>query len=136
MGATLHATVPSTLPTDDRHPYRTGAWRPQRHEWDADDLPVEGELPTDLAGVFASVGAQEWVVDGRDTDAPQAVRRMMELFEQRETLKPILALRVAEAQAHLRKVFAGLLDNYNSSRQPESKLPSPTSVLDSPVGCP
>ncbi|WP_343602429.1 carotenoid oxygenase family protein [Mycobacterium sp.] len=43
----------STLPDDDDHPYRTGPWRPQTTEWDADDLtPVEGEIPGDLDGVY------------------------------------------------------------------------------------
>jgi carotenoid cleavage dioxygenase-like enzyme len=43
----------STLPEDDDHPYRTGPWRPQSTEWDADDLTVvEGELPRDLDGVY------------------------------------------------------------------------------------
>lgn len=43
----------STLPEDDTHPYRTGAWRPQTTEWDADDLTVvEGEIPADLDGVY------------------------------------------------------------------------------------
>ena len=43
----------STLPEDDDHPYRTGPWRPQSTEWDADDLAVvEGELPRDLDGVY------------------------------------------------------------------------------------
>ena len=43
----------STLPDDDDHPYRTGPWRPQTTEWDADDLTVvEGELPRDLDGVY------------------------------------------------------------------------------------
>jgi carotenoid cleavage dioxygenase len=43
----------STLPEDDDHPYRTGPWRPQTTEWRADDLAVvEGELPTDLDGVY------------------------------------------------------------------------------------
>ena len=45
-------TVASTLPADDDHPYRTGAWAPNHREWDADDLEVEGELPADLAGVY------------------------------------------------------------------------------------
>ena len=37
----------STLPEDDDHPYRTGPWRPQTTEWDADDLiAVEGESRT------------------------------------------------------------------------------------------
>ena len=31
----------STLPEDDDHPYRTGPWRPQTTEWDADDLAQE-----------------------------------------------------------------------------------------------
>ncbi len=40
-------------PVDDDHPYRTGAWRPNLREWDADDLEVvEGEIPTDLDGVY------------------------------------------------------------------------------------
>jgi carotenoid cleavage dioxygenase-like enzyme len=43
----------STLPEDDDHPYRTGPWRPQTTEWDADDLTaVEGEIPGDLDGVY------------------------------------------------------------------------------------
>jgi carotenoid cleavage dioxygenase len=43
----------STLPEDDDHPYRTGPWRPQTTEWDADDLtPVAGEIPRDLDGVY------------------------------------------------------------------------------------
>ena len=43
----------STLPDDDDHPYRTGPWRPQNTEWDADDLrPMEGEIPSDLDGVY------------------------------------------------------------------------------------
>jgi carotenoid cleavage dioxygenase len=50
--AELVATIASTLPADDDHPYRTGAWTPNHREWDADDLVVEGELPDDLAGVY------------------------------------------------------------------------------------
>jgi carotenoid cleavage dioxygenase len=50
--ATLVRTVESTLPADDDHPYRTGAWRPNHREWDAADLEVEGELPRDLNGVY------------------------------------------------------------------------------------
>jgi len=43
----------STLPEDDDHPYRTGPWRPQTTEWDADDLAaVEGEIPRDLDGIY------------------------------------------------------------------------------------
>ena len=43
----------STLPEDDEHPYRTGPWRPQTTEWDADDLTaLNGEIPHDLDGVY------------------------------------------------------------------------------------
>jgi carotenoid cleavage dioxygenase-like enzyme len=42
----------STLPVDDDHHYRTGPWRPQTSEWDADELTVVGELPADLDGVY------------------------------------------------------------------------------------
>lgn len=43
----------STLPEDDDHPYRTGPWRPQTTEWDADDLvTVTGEIPDDLDGIY------------------------------------------------------------------------------------
>ena len=56
MDATNPAIVAkflSTLPEDDDHPYRTGPWRPQTTEWDADDLTaVEGEVPKDLDGVY------------------------------------------------------------------------------------
>ena len=39
-------------PKDDDHPYRSGAWRPQSVEYDADDLRRQGELPDDLYGVY------------------------------------------------------------------------------------
>jgi carotenoid cleavage dioxygenase len=44
--------IESTLPVDDDHPYRTGAWRPNVVEYDATDLDVEGEIPDDLCGVY------------------------------------------------------------------------------------
>jgi carotenoid cleavage dioxygenase len=52
MTATVVHSVRSTLPDDDDHPYRTGAWLPNRREWQADELDVEGEIPADLAGVY------------------------------------------------------------------------------------
>jgi carotenoid cleavage dioxygenase-like enzyme len=44
--------VHSTLPSNDTHPYRTGAWRPNVTEYDAFDLEVEGEIPHDLEGIY------------------------------------------------------------------------------------
>ncbi|HEV2537276.1 MAG TPA: carotenoid oxygenase family protein, partial [Streptosporangiaceae bacterium] len=48
----VYAKLLSTLPEDDDHPYRSGPWRPQSIEYDADELPVQGELPDDLHGVY------------------------------------------------------------------------------------
>src|SRR6201989_1738315 len=48
----VYGKMLSTLPDDDDHPYRSGAWRPQNVEYDADDLRVEGELPADPYGVY------------------------------------------------------------------------------------
>jgi carotenoid cleavage dioxygenase-like enzyme len=42
----------STLPVGDEHPYRSGPWRPQDKEWDAENLDVTGDLPADLEGVY------------------------------------------------------------------------------------
>jgi carotenoid cleavage dioxygenase-like enzyme len=52
MDVRIVEKVPSTLPDDDSHPYRTGAWRPNVVEYDAFDLDVEGEIPDDLEGVY------------------------------------------------------------------------------------
>lgn len=52
MTASVVNTIASTLPADDAHPYRSGAWRPNHREWDAFDLEVEGEIPADLEGVY------------------------------------------------------------------------------------
>ena len=49
---TLAGRRPSSLPADDDHPYRSGPWRPQEREWDAEDLDVVGDLPDDLEGVY------------------------------------------------------------------------------------
>jgi len=42
----------STLPGDDEHPYRSGAWRPQTTEWTVREPRVIGDLPDDLSGVY------------------------------------------------------------------------------------
>lgn len=56
MNTEIVAKFLSTLPEDDDHPYRTGRWRPQTTEWDADDLvAVEGEIrPTSMACICAT----------------------------------------------------------------------------------
>ena len=52
MNVEVAGRVLSTLPGDDDHPYRTGAWQPNFVEYDATDLDVIGEIPRDLSGVY------------------------------------------------------------------------------------
>ena len=52
MGIAIHERFRSTLPADDAHPYRTGAWRPQHVEYTATDMPTIGRVPDDLNGVY------------------------------------------------------------------------------------
>ncbi|MEO7398329.1 MAG: carotenoid oxygenase family protein, partial [Ilumatobacteraceae bacterium] len=52
MSTRVVGQMKSTLAADDDHPYRTGAWRPNFTEYDADHLEVTGTIPADLAGVY------------------------------------------------------------------------------------
>lgn len=52
MAEQLVNEVSTTLPSDDDHPYRTGAWQPNTREYDALAPTVTGELPADLAGIY------------------------------------------------------------------------------------
>jgi carotenoid cleavage dioxygenase-like enzyme len=53
VSAELVDEVRRTLPDDDPHPYRSGAWRPQSREWNVDDVEVvEGRIPDDLDGLY------------------------------------------------------------------------------------
>lgn len=52
MSSEVVHSFPLHLPPDDSHPYRTGAWRPQRNEYNSTELQVRGQLPTDLNGVY------------------------------------------------------------------------------------
>jgi carotenoid cleavage dioxygenase-like enzyme len=49
---TLVRNYTSDLPADDAHPYRTGAWRPQKAEHTSRDLRVTGTIPRELNGVY------------------------------------------------------------------------------------
>ena len=52
VGTKIFAEHRSTIPVDDDHPYRTGAWRPQTIEYTATDMPIVGRVPDDLDGVY------------------------------------------------------------------------------------
>ncbi len=52
MGVKITNKVDSALPPGDDHPYRSGPWQAQTTEYDAWDMPVIGEIPDDLNGVY------------------------------------------------------------------------------------
>jgi colanic acid/amylovoran biosynthesis protein len=60
-------------------------------------------------GVFESVGAGDWVVDGRDTDAMEGVNRVLELFAKRAELRAPLVDGVSAARRRHREIFQRLL---------------------------
>jgi polysaccharide pyruvyl transferase WcaK-like protein len=61
-----------------------------------------------FAGVFETVGAGDWVVDGRTMGDEEALIRTMNLFQRREEIRPELMKRVWEAQNQLQTVFREL----------------------------
>jgi polysaccharide pyruvyl transferase WcaK-like protein len=62
-----------------------------------------------FAGVFESVGAGGWVVDGREVGNEEAVARILELYRQRDALRGPLGQAAKDARAQLQVVFRRLL---------------------------
>jgi len=48
----LVAEYAASLPVNDDHPYRSGAWQPNWKEFNAYDLDIVGDLPDDLSGIY------------------------------------------------------------------------------------
>lgn len=65
-------------------------------------------------GVFESVGMADWVVDGREAANAQAVARIMELYQQRATVRDDLRRNAANARHTLQEVFARLINSSGS----------------------
>jgi colanic acid/amylovoran biosynthesis protein len=59
-------------------------------------------------GVFETVGAEDWVIDGRSTTAEGAVTEALSRFARRDEMREALAGRPAAAQVILRKTFASI----------------------------
>jgi polysaccharide pyruvyl transferase WcaK-like protein len=62
-----------------------------------------------FAGVFESVGMEEWIVDGRDTEGDAAITKILDLYARRNEVRAGLRLRADAARAQLKEVFASLL---------------------------
>ena len=69
MAQHLRPVDPSTIPQ------LSGRFEPVDHEIDADDLPVEGSLPTDLTGCLLPQRAQSQVHAPRELHLPVGGRR-------------------------------------------------------------
>lgn len=62
-----------------------------------------------FAGVFESVGAGDWVVDGRSSSNEMAIESVVECYGRREVKRKELQDRAAEAKSALQDIFRDLL---------------------------
>lgn len=66
-------------------------------------------------GVFETVGMEDWVIDGRTATNEEAVKRVIELYRQRDTAREPLRRRAADARERLQDVFRNI---FASARPP------------------
>jgi len=64
-----------------------------------------------FSGVFASVGAEKWVVDGKVQNVSAAIKETLHLFGEREFLAGHLRRSVPAAQENLRKQFERMVSS-------------------------
>jgi polysaccharide pyruvyl transferase WcaK-like protein len=69
-----------------------------------------------FAGVFASVGMEEWVVDGRSSEPDEAVSRVLSLYRQRDGVRRELLQRADQARQRLVELFQQLVDHHDPAR--------------------
>ena len=62
-----------------------------------------------FAGVFETVGMQEWVVDGRSVATDAAVARVLELYRDCEAVRSGLKVQAQVARERLAEIFHTLL---------------------------
>ncbi len=60
-------------------------------------------------GVFETVGMGDWVVDGREVDAEQAIQRVVDLYQQRGNIREPLKATAASTRARLYELMKALL---------------------------
>jgi polysaccharide pyruvyl transferase WcaK-like protein len=64
-----------------------------------------------FAGVFESVGMEEWVVDGREFSNSEAIARVLELYHRRDEVREDLARRADDARKQLKEVFREIVES-------------------------
>ena len=75
-----------------------------------------------FAGVFESVGMEEWVVDARSSASDEAVARIISLYQQRDGVRLELMRRADQARQQLIGIFRDLVNQQVPARKP---LPVP-----------
>ena len=75
-----------------------------------------------FAGVFGTVGAETWVVDGREATNEQAVARILDLYRQRAEMRDGLSQRAEEARKQLQDIFRNLTAQVKATDRVRSRL--------------
>jgi polysaccharide pyruvyl transferase WcaK-like protein len=75
-----------------------------------------------FAGVFGTVGAETWVVDGREATNEQAVARILDLYRQRAEMRDGLSQRAEEARTQLQDIFRNLTAQVKATDRVRSRL--------------
>jgi len=60
-------------------------------------------------GIFGSIGAEEWVIDGQTLDDDMAVDRALACYQNRDVMKSVLQEKIPLAKDQIRRVFEGIL---------------------------
>jgi colanic acid/amylovoran biosynthesis protein len=68
-----------------------------------------------FAGVFESVGMEEWVIDAREVSSDEAVERTIELYRRRDAVREPLSEASEQARARLTEVFRELVSSTQES---------------------
>jgi hypothetical protein len=61
--------------------------------------------------VFDSVGMCDWVIDGKTVDNAAAIKRIISLYEARESTRVTLQAGVEQANRQIREAFSRLLSD-------------------------
>jgi len=59
-----------------------------------------------FAGVFETVGVEDWVIDGRTVNGPTAIERIMSLYSKRDDVRDSMRSKADQARLRLRDAFA------------------------------
>lgn len=65
-------------------------------------------------GVFDTVGMADWVIDGRKVQNEDAISRIIELYKNRDDIRPYLKTQAEEARSKLYETFSALFSSISN----------------------